>query len=150
MIDIPELIRRHQMEEEEEMKDFEFITEEDLRDRFPGVVPGWQTIPNLLQYINKLLNEKAGKGCCRVGTIDFICGDIPKNAVRKSDTHEAFVFLRPIEEERPECKCRKLLEFVESMEKTGVDDPRSHLVNFCPDCGNNLKGETNATPKTET
>ncbi len=115
------------------MKDFEFITEEEI----DGIVSrnNQQKMTHrepFTRLINKLLNDKCLQGTCRAGTLDFICGDIPKQATRKTDTHHAYVFLQPIEPEKVECSWCEL--FYKVAAKSADDD-----LNFCPKCGSELK-----------
>ena len=88
------------------MKDFEFITKGELQ-----LAGNWnfeddQSQTNLYGLINQLLNENAQKGFTSIsGTGSFLCKAVCQDVGHKisKDTHEAFVFLRPIEEEKPEC-----------------------------------------------
>tara|TARA_R100001244_G_C5166301_1_gene131438 strand:- start:683 stop:1024 length:342 start_codon:yes stop_codon:yes gene_type:complete len=108
------------------MKAFEFITEADW-----GNI---RTFPDTYnrEFANKLLNEKAQKGFTYVSnTGNFIY--VGKKL--QSDTHEAFVFLREIEEEKP--KCDHTVSYVGASVYEG-GTMISGVVSrskFCPECG---------------
>ena len=112
------------------MKDFEFITEEEWHRHGAPILH--QDAEYYRASLNKLLNEKAQKGVtelhARPPTI--VCPKItgPKYG---GETHEAFVFLRPIEDEK-ECVWCRLVEFGMSI-FTG--DPKDIDGWKCPECG---------------
>ena len=87
------------------------------------------------------LNKKAQKGYCDGdGTVagqSYMC-DEPDGPEEHTDTHEAFVFFRPIEEEEEVCPCREVVEFIDKMEGC-TDNLSSYMHKFCPECGEPLK-----------
>jgi len=94
-----------------------------------------------IEDANRILNERAsGKGytkMCELFPNTKVCTDIFKPTIHDS-THEALVFLRPIEEEVEECKCVKFKNFFDSLDLV-ESGWRNQLVSFCPDCGKDLR-----------
>lgn len=129
------------------MKDFEFITEEEW-EKYVRQPVDTSTV-DCRFFFNKLLNKKAEKGFtsypCTEYEKDFICRHLgwePSKGL--SDTHEAFVFLRPIEEEKPKCECEtKRTKMTRNPQEDGsVILAHCEVDNkFCPECGEKLKGE---------
>ena len=118
------------------MKDFEFITGEEwenLRETFLGLQG---KIVSRYAVLN-LLNEKAQPGYTSKSTFlneDIVCSVVTEKRRRGSDTHEAFVFLRPIEEE-VECDHKYTLSGYDCGQVT-IDVKVK--CNFCPLCGKKL------------
>ena len=114
------------------MKDFEFIT---LKE-YTEIWHENHTKEEITDATNKLLNEKCQKGFTREHT-STVCLAINNVANHSLDTHEAFVFLREIEEEK-ECDHTKIREEVV---RTSEGNHRFIMreCKFCPDCGKELK-----------
>lgn len=108
------------------MKDFEFITEEEW-----NVFIKLKPLSMQLGLIQKLLNEKVQKGYTSFTiSLDkgYVSGTIKKPPYC-GDTHEAFVFLRKIEEEVEEC-----VHDYTVYRKGGLIN-----IYYCPKCGKKLK-----------
>lgn len=110
-------------------KPWEIITKEELR-------PIWETphsIEEVTELINDVILDKGHVGNCRAGTIDFICGDIPKGNIRRNtDTHQALAFFRLLEEEKPK-GCQHITGgYANQMEEKWVS------YKFCPLCKEEL------------
>lgn len=116
------------------MKPFEFITAGEVMEC------GAYSPKEFALHLNRLLNEKARKGTTFVnGAKGGICAAIVTD-LDGMDTHEAAVFLRPIEEEKAGCDHR-LTRPTSGMPKNII----TVLIDFkedgwisCPKCGEKL------------
>ena len=89
----------------------------------------------------EFLNEKSQKGFTYpLDHEDKMCASIGTRVDPPSDTHEAFVFLREIEEEKVECdhEMYRTKTLPGDMVKFG-DRLETQFNNFCPECGEELK-----------
>ena len=132
------------------MKDFEFITEADIlkihNEGGKYTTDSCHDRGAISRLVNKLLNEKSQKGWCDGdGTMSgqsYMCDepDDPDEE-NKSDTHEAFVFLRPIEEEKETCVFSHKALIRENREYSREmipDNVNPKIVAFCPKCGEKI------------
>jgi len=95
-----------------------------------------------LEQANKKLNKMFQKGYAQVAKDDRnICRMISIEKYEE-DTHEAYVFLRPIVEEKPECQHET--SFMGCVERAAgwlAIDGRVKKADFCPKCGKDLRDE---------
>lgn len=122
------------------MEDYKFITVNEMI-LIDQSNLGYTTANGAAEQINKLLNEKAQKGFtslnCGSPKTESICDYVGEQF--KSDTHEACVFLREIEEEKTGCDC-----IVQRADEQKFNTEAGFSVsyvpnNFCPKCGDKLK-----------
>lgn len=120
---------------------FEFITFEEFK-RIAEISKTWV---DQAARINNLLNGKAQWGYTTTDKLKEgdICDIVSANAESKYDTHQALVFLREIEEEKPDCACEPKRT---KMTRNPQDDGRVILAycevdnKFCPECGKKIEG----------
>ena len=88
--------------------------------------------------LNQLLRDNSKTGFAQIGEghHNFVCSTVSRE-VGMLDTHEAVVFLRPIEEEKAECEHELKREMI-----TNDTSGRNLLLtfdnDFCPKCGEKL------------
>ena len=127
-----------------DVEDYEFITREAWQHRVAELANnalgrlGWEDYRRLA---NEMLNEKAKRGYTHNYDVDFACDAISKETC-EGDTHEAFVFLRPLKKEEPECdhNLKYLLDrSVGVSEEVVCARPDRSQFKFCPKCGKKLE-----------
>ena len=124
------------------MKDFEFITTDEYARISGRNLQGFKKngLDWWVRQLNDLLRVKAERGYTsmaipydedEITTISEETYDKPL----PSSTHEAFVFLRKIEEEKKECLCKAVRDFMKDHQHIiEMDCVRNH----CPHCGRKL------------
>ena len=115
------------------MKDFEIFKAEDFIDS--SYVEGAVAIA---KRANRILNERAsGKGYTDLdeGYLDSYSDKI-LSVKCANHTHEALVFLRPIEED---CGCLRAVKTFTELNEVMPGVKMKYLVSFCPDCGKDLR-----------
>ena len=100
------------------------------------------TCGQIADEVNKLLNEKGLQGFTRLETLEPVDNDIC-DVVGTSrgtyDTHKTLVFLEPIKEEKVECYCVKIREYLKTLNDViSQGRHRACFVNYCPECGEAL------------
>jgi len=138
LLSYQKLILTHKIIEKDleklKMKAFEFITSEEwenLRETFP-LVRGKGVARH---SVNKLLNEKKKNGWCQYSEDSFYTMNI--KGPSSLDTHNAFIFVSPIEEEVVECGHVYQIATCSTGQNETIYKWQTAM--FCPKCGKKLE-----------
>lgn len=92
--------------------------------------------------VNRILNERGKRGYGFIPVDDNSIFSVLLKEKFSKDTHEALVFLRPIEEEEKECDHNLAKEYnrIAKIQNVVIAGPDLKLFEHCHECGEKLNG----------
>ena len=106
-------------------KPFEIFKLEDFKEKI--------MTQDIVNIANSIINERGKRGFTFLDEGPDACENVTVSRYTKLDTHEALVFLRPIEDEKEECNHLLFCHLLET--SSGVTSYRDFTNTFCPRCG---------------